>query len=54
MDSNSLHDYGIETYIYFISEGCKPQEPMKGHGGSVVERRTPEREVQGSKPTTAV
>ena len=25
-----------------------------GRGGSVVEHRTPEREVQGSNPTTAV
>ena len=27
---------------------------LKGRGGSVVEIRTPEREVQGSNPTTAV
>ena len=30
------------------------QDPKGEHGGSVVECRTPEREVGGSKPTAAV
>ena len=29
-------------------------EQKGGRGDSVVERRTPEREIQGSNPTTAV
>ena len=35
------------------SDSCK-QKTHKERGGSVVECRTPEREVRGSKPTAAV
>ena len=38
----------------FDSSNAKPETPLMERGGSVVECRTPEREVRGSKPTATV
>ena len=38
----------------FMSQGNSHTSKDGEHGGSVVERRTPEREVGGSKPTSTV
>ena len=45
----------ISEYIVNKIYGYRVDKISGGeHGGSVVERRTPEREVGGSKPTSAV
>ena len=49
----------IFFFVYSTSsdKGSDTRNPIGwigGRGGSVVERRTPEREVQGSNPTTAL
>ena len=41
---------GIELYVAKLLS----KVPMGERGGSVVECRTPEREIGGSKPTAAV
>ena len=42
-------------YRWLTNTSCTVNLPQMGeHGGSVVECRTPEREVRGSRPTSAV
>ena len=45
--------HSIVFAVYLRLTNCL-QKDRRGHGGSVVERRTPEPVVQGSNPTTAV
>ena len=40
--------------MFWNFKGCYVQEEKGERGGSVVECRTPEREVRGSRPTAAV
>ena len=58
-----LHVYGAHAYtitnrcrcdpLYILKTTCLPHQTGE-RGGSVVECRTPEREVRGSRPTAAV
>ena len=43
-----------ENGHFYINMGFNVHESFGGRGGSMVERRTPEREVKGSNPTNDV
>ena len=46
--------WNIELYIRHRSNSVVSNVELGERGGSVVECRTPEREVRGSRPTAAV
>ena len=48
------HNYRILLFKHHCSYKCPVTFPSGERGGSVVECRTPEREVLGSRPTVAV
>ena len=50
------NDFVIENIVWYGIKDMTLSVYLRagGRGGSVVECRTPEREVGGSKPTTAV
>ena len=49
-----FHHFSINLYLIKMMIWALSQENLGERGGSVVECRTPEREVRGSRPTSAV